>query len=836
VPESSKELVSLLAPADLLAGLGAADRPMLASSLALLDDSTLMARLGDLAGKAGAQLSKLKGASVEDASSLLARQQFWLESTWSDDTLRVALYLRLRAALDLAPRLSATLRGCHGLADDLTARLIHVLDPPGVMKTGKGWLRAKGWLAEGERATTLADVVMPVLDEIMADALQEHADQPDPAQRRAMLREAIINMAACTPAEQQRLLEAARSDHINDAALRNMLLLGGGLSAFSASVSVAGFSAYIMAAQASAFIPMVSGPGLVSFVSVLSNPVTVVAATAGAVWWFGQLASQRVNTAIAARLAAMFTIRGVQSGRGAIESLLRAFCEQPDLDHLPGISRDTAASYRQEQELLGSILSAEPHGTPSDLLKQRMQVPVGQFPPAAGPNSNPAAGKNGFAGNEGINAAAMGTLTVGDILYSAAAIDPTVLRAADFASVAEVEGRVAFADLARNILESAPNAVVGHTSRLKGYVAEKAVASELTAAGHVVSFPDAANQPGWDLLVDGQPFQVKFHASVEGVSRHFERYDYPVIAGSDLQGKVPEHLQDQVFFVDGLNTELVEQITAQSLQAGADMLEPSAVNAAGTVSALRGLMAYRSGHLSGQQALEQVLLDGSVRVSLASTGGVAGAVLGGLAFGPAGAWVFGAGAPVLAQMQTTRVTELVRRHVKGDRHAQWEAQAHETLNALQQAVTLGLRNKRLQIARKMAQAPDNEAGHWLRWRLADDGRFAAECERRLAAISQVEFPIPEQRLTSLLRLIASAGVHPFVYQVPLRAVNQVMPQRPGLKDLVSDVQASDTARRAKGLYGTVMEKGKSAFATGRRTLANKFAARRSAPKAPEDTT
>ena len=53
----------------------------------------------------------------------------------------------------------------------------------------------------------------------------------------------------------------------------------------------------------------------------------------------------------------------------------------------------------------------------------------------------------------------------------------------------------------------------GWLHRLEGYVAEQKAAAFLEHAGHHVEFAPLPNQTGWDLLVDGHPWQVK-----EGVS------------------------------------------------------------------------------------------------------------------------------------------------------------------------------------------------------------------------------------------------------------------------------------------------------------------------------
>jgi hypothetical protein len=116
-------------------------------------------------------------------------------------------------------------------------------------------------------------VVEPVLRDLLQAALSGKAGK-DVAD--TVLEQAVSEMEALGPEERDRIREELGVDDISEAALAKVLATGSGLALFSSIVSMAGFSAYILAAQASAFIPLVSGPGLVSFVSVMSNPVTLV--------------------------------------------------------------------------------------------------------------------------------------------------------------------------------------------------------------------------------------------------------------------------------------------------------------------------------------------------------------------------------------------------------------------------------------------------------------------------------------------------------------------------------------------------------------------------------
>jgi len=100
-----------LSPVDTLVGLGCANRELLATCLALFDDSQLQQRLAKLGDEASAQLEKLgrrfeewrdsradrsmlrlSAPEIEEgAKELGKRQRYWLESAHSDNQLRLIL-------------------------------------------------------------------------------------------------------------------------------------------------------------------------------------------------------------------------------------------------------------------------------------------------------------------------------------------------------------------------------------------------------------------------------------------------------------------------------------------------------------------------------------------------------------------------------------------------------------------------------------------------------------------------------------------------------------------------------------------------------------------------
>ncbi|WP_324667976.1 hypothetical protein [Geochorda subterranea] len=133
-----------------------------------------------------------------------------------------------------------------------------------------------------------------------------------------------------------------------------------------------------------------------------------------------------------------------------------------------------------------------------------------------------------------LEAAAVTGITAYEAIYALSMIDPDVLEAAeriggDFSSWAQVEA------WQRSIEAMEPSAREGAIRQLVGYTGEMKVAAHLVADGHVVEFPEAPNQAGYDLLVDGSPLQVKTTIHPSLVREHLSTYpDIPVVIPQEL--------------------------------------------------------------------------------------------------------------------------------------------------------------------------------------------------------------------------------------------------------------------------------------------------------------
>lgn len=220
------------------------------------------------------------------------------------------------------------------------------------------------------------------------------------------------------------------------------------------------------------------------------------------------------------------------------------------------------------------------------------------------------------------------------LLWSYSQIDQSVLNALTFASAGQPENFSVLQEIAGMTLSRA-----GAISRMHGYVAEQMVALNLTQQGHIVEFPDTANQTGFDLIVDGQAMQVKSSLSSEYVLQHFEKYpDIPVIVNQELAETLGNH--PNVFVDYSLSHADVQQTTVESLgqidqfDSVADMLPIPLVTIG--LAAYRNYGEFGSGQIDSKQYLENTGKEAAAVAGGAIAGKIILGAIGGMVAGPVG--------------------------------------------------------------------------------------------------------------------------------------------------------------------------------------------------------
>lgn len=255
-----------------------------------------------------------------------------------------------------------------------------------------------------------------------------------------------------------------------------------------------------------------------------------------------------------------------------------------------------------------------------------------------------------------------GTVVVADFLYDYLRLDPTVMEGVDFASSLDLSSPFSFALFAAEQSSLMAEGAGDSIHRLKGYVAERLVAHNLSAAGHDVSFPEASNQAGYDLLVDGQPFQVKCTSSPEHVLEHLESYpDIPVIVNSELAESLSG--TPGVYIDAALSNEEATKLTEEGLQSGADLLDLEIPWIAMAISAsveIKDLYHSRTGF---SDALINIASDTAGRTVLGVVCASATAATGAIFFGPAGAVIGNLTGGVFGGVYGKKVAQFARRRL-----------------------------------------------------------------------------------------------------------------------------------------------------------------------------
>ena len=211
-----------------------------------------------------------------------------------------------------------------------------------------------------------------------------------------------------------------------DAAIIGLLASGTSLVGVGiAAAKLAGFGAYIFAAQAAAIIPFVGGSTTVSLLFVLANPLFIGPAVLGGAY----LASRHVKGTHAKRLSSNITVqlalKGIAVGRAGLRTTLDEF------KNLSAADLGTLPVKRRSRMLTGLSNVRARIGSP---LPPTPWPPEGRLARSVKDDAGSALHQIFFSKNGGTAGEALivGGLTAGDILFDAVAIDPTVLRAADF--------------------------------------------------------------------------------------------------------------------------------------------------------------------------------------------------------------------------------------------------------------------------------------------------------------------------------------------------------------------------------------------------------------------
>ena len=765
-------------PWSILAGFGSLTRREMSDLLAVFEDTNLFnvvaSRVRDLTDRRGA--GERIDTDVTFRRRLEQTSGKLYQSDRSNAVLRLQLWHKTREAFSLEAAIPLATRTANLRAADVAQRAADELRDSIIQGGGQTswadlpdhlWSRV-GKLFSSRGHADFSEVVGAQASRMLAEAAQ--AGLLDDTTRDALLKKVREQLRDAPPELRDQSVEQALK--AGDVTALTVLTTGTSLVGLGVAVELAGFGAYILAAKASAILPLIGGKAAVSGLAVLANPFFIVPAIIGG----GALATHQfqrsARTKLGSSLAIQMALKGLSAGTTGLAACLDDFKSLTARD-IQEADLGTAQSHNRKIDLIGDLVGTPLPDTPARPPKAMDESPTGK--------TLDGLERVLFQDRQGVasEAIAVGGLTVADIVYHAAAINPQVLKAADFSRKEDLSGIFEFGAFADRFEDLSGAALRGTEDHLRGYVAEQLVATRLREQGMQVEFPEDANNPGFDLIVDGMPFQVKCLSDINGVVEHFERNpEIPVYVNAELVEKIRDsghEWVDKVFFLEGYDRDTAQSIMQQSLDAGAALDDLNIPLFAIAVSAAKNVHAWWKGSLPLEDLPFEVALDGAVKGGLTVAGGFAGQSIGLLLFGPAGAVVFGAVGGTGALFGSGWARERLDHVVVGP---EWIRRLDGPTEDFRVSLKAAMRSK-IGILNDKIDRLDSFEGDllpWIRLRLRDEALAIAE------AVSELEFDVIEQqqpkRAMELLRLTKDTGVHTWSVRSELAKVAEYLAAKP----------------------------------------------------------
>lgn len=769
----------------ILAGLGNLNRRSLCEFLAVFECVSLLNLTKDSARDI---IRRLSGPDQADGRRAFERrvredaEQYYRSKNPrdSDAWLRFRLWSKLRSAQELAPSLPLSCQMA-------SWRCVEVADRAAQQYSGqrasakrtKGVWRKMGNAAAGvdTRVRTLFSTdrkhfTQAVRREATATVLQALQSDELPADQEELIAQEFRSRLDALPEElrDQELEQAVKN---GDWATVATFAAAGSLAGLTITVEIAGFSAYIVAAQLSAVIPFLGGQTAVSLLAVLADPIFAAAALLGGGWYLNRSLTCKIVQGVASNLAIQLALQGLSARSDGLRVCLDGF-KSLELDrHSESDKEEAHLAWHRER--VGPLLGFMPEtpGVPDASLPELRQMRAADaLSKVLFPDS-----RAGIR-DEGLIAG----LTVAEVLFDAAAIDPRVVAATDFSNAEAIDSIFQFGAFAERLQDMEGMARVGAESHLRGFVAELVVATRLS--DYDVSLADSPNTPGYDLIVDGNPFQVKCYADTSAgmaaLENHFARYpDIPVFVNSELLPAVQvsgEAWGDSVFGVEGFDYAHTNEIVQESLASGADLMDLSVPVFAIAVSAARNVHAWWKGSLSLKDLPFEIAVDAALHGTLTVAGGFTGSAVGLLLFGPAGGLILTG----IGEVGAITLHRKARQKFDEVWIKEWTATLGQSAEEFRLALrgAMILRIKRILAKAARLEVSDQRLQSWMRSRFHDRALSVAEC---IAALDDLPKNPPEMT-TALLRLMSEARVHQRSVNGPLNELTAVLARRPGLYD------------------------------------------------------
>lgn len=337
-------------PHQIATGLCDADRETLATLLSLFEDTEVvgmaLASARDAVDSAGAKVADWMGREWKKADVAAATQRIEkgakkiLESDDATELLRLRVWLHVWTGFGVAPDVPVSDRAaetCAALIGEAYAKYVARLAWDDAAKQKS--LFSKSYWKEHGQFKWVPFRKVPVEEREFESAftyafqriIEGVASSEDSDAKRELGDRAISYLKQLDDERKAELLKAANVEEISRENAMKILTLQGGLVGTGIATELAGFSAYILAAKASAIIPFVGGQTMVSTLAVAASPLFFIPAAVLVGGFFGNKAANDIKRFMAMNVSTVLALRGIAVETPDVEPLVRTFRAMPEL-------------------------------------------------------------------------------------------------------------------------------------------------------------------------------------------------------------------------------------------------------------------------------------------------------------------------------------------------------------------------------------------------------------------------------------------------------------------------------------------------------------------------
>ena len=230
------------------------------------------------------------------------------------------------------------------------------------------------------------------------------------------------------------------------------------------------------------------------------------------------------------------------------------------------------------------------------------------------------------------------TIYVGDLLYDIIRVDTRVIEGVDFLRKEDLSSVLKFGK--QEIIdrsEKSAESLDGLHSSYLGYTFERVVALDFRQKGSEVEFPSKANQSGYDLIINGEKFQVKTQGDgIDIIEKHFEKYpNIKIIVNSEAYEKFVQKYPEKTDLIinSGFSHEETKNLVKESTDSAVEIFEdnnlfgsaiPEILGIVSIISIGKNFMGWAKGNTDIETAFKNVAIDSVGKFAGAGVGATIG--------------------------------------------------------------------------------------------------------------------------------------------------------------------------------------------------------------------